>query len=138
MRILDTLNPKIEAGQSALRLLLARCVAVLRCAMAAGQTDMGQQLIEAGREQMARDLASGASGIAVCQSLSRVYDGLVSQLWDTAMLEMPEARHCGFALVALGGWGREEMCPYSDIDFVILAEPTHVELAQELADKILY
>ncbi len=106
--------------------------------MVTGHSSPGQRLIEEGRAQMARDLASGVAGVEACRSLSRVYDMLVQELWSAAMLLHPEASECGFALIALGGWGREEICPYSDIDFVLLAEPKHAALAQEFADKILY
>lgn len=87
---------------------------------------------------MARELAAGAGGTQVCRSLSGVYDAIVSRLWHAALEEVHGADECGFALVALGGWGREELCPYSDIDFVILAESKYEDIARELADKILY
>jgi [protein-PII] uridylyltransferase len=98
----------------------------------------GQIAIEKARLAMGRELAAGASGTQVCRSLSGVYDTIVTQLWEAAIADILGADECGFALVALGGWGREEMCPYSDIDFLILAESKYEDIARELADKILY
>jgi len=98
----------------------------------------GAEQISRARAQMAADLAVGMSGVEACQRLSNSYDSLVETLWESALSEIPAAKDVGFALVALGGWGREEICPYSDIDFVILAEAEHEALATELANKILY
>lgn len=99
---------------------------------------VGRQAIEEARGAMARDLAAGGSGTRVCRDLSGVYDGIVSRLWHEAIAEVHGADECGFALVATGGWGRQEMCPYSDIDFIILAHEKYDDIARELADKILY
>ncbi len=96
------------------------------------------QAIEEAREAMARDLAAGGSGTRVCRDLSNVYDEIVTRLWHEAVGNVHGADECGFALVAIGGWGRQEMCPYSDIDFVILAQDKYDDIARELADKILY
>ena len=98
----------------------------------------GAQRIERARAQMASDLAAGLTGSEACRRLSESYDALVSSLWTSALSEIPQAEDAGFALVALGGWGREEICPYSDIDFVLLADAKKEALATELADKILY
>jgi [protein-PII] uridylyltransferase len=87
---------------------------------------------------MGRDLAAGGSGTRVCRDLSRVYDDIVSRLWHEAIVEVHGADECSFALVATGGWGRQELCPYSDIDFIILAQEKYEDIARELADKILY
>ncbi len=94
--------------------------------------------IEHGRAQLATDLAAGVSGSVACRRFSQVYDALLCSLWEAALERLPRVRDKGFALVALGGWGREEICPFSDIDFVILAEPEFEGLAKELADAILY
>ncbi len=98
----------------------------------------GREALVDARLAMAADLAAGASGTQVCRTLSGVYDSLVSDLWHRAIDEVHGADECGFALVALGGWGREELCPYSDIDFVLLADEKYDDIARELADKILY
>lgn len=102
------------------------------------QVPQGAEQIARARTQMAADLAAGMSGVEACQRLSQSYDSLVTTLWETAMREIPAAENAGFAVVALGGWGREEICPFSDIDFVLLAEAEHLELATEFANKILY
>ena len=60
---------------------------------------------------------SGASTRSVRQSLKRMAqlaDGVLVQLWDMAGLRGP------FALLAVGGFGRSELFPYSDVDVLVL------------------
>lgn len=42
------------------------------------------------------------------------------------------------ALLALGGYGRKELCPYSDIDLMFLYKPRNKTLAKEVTEKLLY
>ncbi|WP_118865373.1 bifunctional uridylyltransferase/uridylyl-removing protein GlnD [Haemophilus haemolyticus] len=48
------------------------------------------------------------------------YDALLIQLWH----EMGLSEQQGIALIAVGGYGRREMFPLSDLDFLILVEQT--------------
>jgi [protein-PII] uridylyltransferase len=44
----------------------------------------------------------------------------------------------GFALVALGGYGRQELYPFSDIDLMILYDPARKDELNSLVEAILY
>ncbi len=46
--------------------------------------------------------------------LAQLADGLLRKLWDHAGLQFP------FALLAVGGFGRGELFPYSDVDVLVL------------------
>lgn len=108
---------------------------------AAGTAEISSQLrdtIDAARERMRQDLADGVGGAAACRHLSDVYDRTVAELWERALAEVPAAADAGLSLVATGGWGRQELCPYSDIDFLLVARPDQGELAQGVADRLLY
>lgn len=54
------------------------------------------------------------------ENRSDFYDALLIQLWQ----EMGLSELQGIALIAVGGYGRREMFPLSDLDFLILVEQT--------------
>ena len=88
--------------------------------------------IAAARQRMAR-LYEGASGAEVCAELSDAYDEVLRGLWQEAAAAAPGVP---LALVATGGWGRRELCPFSDIDFILLAGKRDADpLLRSLAER---
>jgi len=68
---------------------------------------------------------AGAGGLEICQGRAAVLDVLLRYLWDTAKSGLSEQAQKEFpplALVAIGGYGRAELNPHSDIDFMFLHE----------------
>jgi [protein-PII] uridylyltransferase len=66
---------------------------------------------------------SGADGLTVCRARAVVLDALLKHLWDNAKAGLTAAAQKEFpamALVAIGGYGRAELNPNSDIDFMFL------------------
>ena len=63
--------------------------------------------------------------------LSHLADGVLTQLWTQAGLQEP------LALVAVGGFGRAELFPQSDVDVLVLLPDTHsMELDAGLKSRI--
>ena len=70
------------------------------------------------------------TGSAFCDALTKRTDAFLKAIYEDAMAPQ------GTALVALGGYGRRELCPGSDID-VLLVHNSELEVS-ELAEKIWY
>lgn len=66
---------------------------------------------------------AGGGGRELCQARAFVIDLVLRSLWVTALeatLEQLSSEQLSLALVALGGYGRAELNPHSDIDFMFL------------------
>jgi [protein-PII] uridylyltransferase len=66
---------------------------------------------------------AGAGGLETCHARAAILDVLLRHLWDAAKASLSEQGRKEFpplALVALGGYGRAELNPHSDIDFMFL------------------
>jgi [protein-PII] uridylyltransferase len=64
---------------------------------------------------------AGASGSATIAARAKAMDDLIVGLWTAAVAETPVLRS-GVALVAIGGYGRAELFPYSDVDLLYMLD----------------
>ena len=64
---------------------------------------------------------AGASGSATIAARTQARDEMIKGLWKKAVEETP-ALGSGVALLALGGYGRSELFPYSDVDLLYLLD----------------
>jgi [protein-PII] uridylyltransferase len=75
----------------------------------------------AGRKLVAEVHRAGGSGHTVVRLQSAAMDRIVGQLWDRARAEavrqFPESP---VSLVAIGGYGRRDLAPFSDLDLLVL------------------
>jgi [protein-PII] uridylyltransferase len=89
---------------------------------------------------------SGGSGREVCQGRAAMLDALLRHLWETAKGTLSARAQKEFpplALVAIGGYGRGELNPHSDIDFMFLhdgqiAAGKPLPYLSRLIDGVLY
>ncbi|MBC8011175.1 MAG: [protein-PII] uridylyltransferase, partial [Burkholderiales bacterium] len=88
----------------------------------------------------------GESGLAVAQARAAMVDVMLAHLFDHAIAGFERTQGklpAACALLALGGYGRGELSPLSDIDIMFLF-PTKIRLAaiqplqQHLIDEVLY
>ena len=89
---------------------------------------------------------AGAGGREICTARAAILDALLRHLWDTAKAGLsPQARveFPPMALVAIGGYGRAELNPHSDIDFMFLhdgqvAAGRPLPYLSKIIDGVLY
>jgi [protein-PII] uridylyltransferase len=83
----------------------------------------------------------GISGDQIVQARSLIVDLLIERISRAAVEEKFGADASGgqFAIVALGGYGRSELAPYSDIDIMFLHQNRKdAAFAAKLSEAILY
>ena len=88
----------------------------------------------------------GAGGLKICRGRAAVLDALLQHLWKTARGTLSAQAQKEFpplALVAIGGYGRAELNPFSDIDFMFLhdgqvAAGRPLPYLSRLIDGVLY
>jgi [protein-PII] uridylyltransferase len=90
-------------------------------------------------ESRHRDIAaahhSGATAFATCAALTSVMDGAIR----SACASLPEGTMDHIAILALGGFGRAELCPHSDIDVMVLCDSGKLRaVASESAKTFLH
>ncbi len=82
------------------------------------------------RQALLEDLS--LQGIAFCRAYSAAADARLAELLSDAA----GGDLVGLALVAVGGYGREELCPHSDLDVVLIHRQRRDVKA--VADKVWY
>ena len=69
-------------------------------------------------DRLCEDFASQGSGTAFVRNRAGLVDDLLLYLWE----QKRSLHEPGYALVALGGYGRAALFPYSDVDLLFLCE----------------
>jgi [protein-PII] uridylyltransferase len=88
----------------------------------------------------------GASGVEICRGRAAVLDALLKHLWEasrTSLSPQAQKEFPPMGLVAIGGYGRAELNPFSDIDFMFLhdgqiAAGKPLPYLSKLIDGVLY
>ena len=106
-----------------------------------GPTVIGSQSLQEERESLYQRLREGATGGEVVQAFSDFMDGLLMARFREVMqqgkAEIREScQQC--CLVAMGGYGRRELAPYSDIDVMVLTQGHHAELSQAISHGVFH
>jgi [protein-PII] uridylyltransferase len=79
----------------------------------------------------------GSPGQQVCARWTEIVDSVLADLFKVAVEELqvplPES---SYAVVALGGYGRRDLAPYSDLDLTMLHTPAQSEQVIPLARRL--
>ncbi len=92
-----------------------------------------RQTLRSASEQLQEQFLAGAPVSELVQARSRLIDELLSRAWQRCFAGAAP----GCALVAVGGYGRGELHPGSDIDLLILLAPDGQQRHQEAIEKFL-
>ncbi len=81
---------------------------------------------------------SGFGGRKIVNELTRIYDQLTVGLYQASTVGLDPGGVNGCALIALGGYGRSEMSPRSDLDLMFYYTPEGAATAKSISDRMLY
>lgn len=101
-----------------------------------------QRLLQ-GYQQLKRQHELGAGGREICNAMSNLWDGLICDNFRAALTEvLPDpngqgrlARSC--SLLALGGLGRQDVAPHSDVDLMLLYIPGVEGEIEQVASRLV-
>jgi [protein-PII] uridylyltransferase len=98
--------------------------------------------LDAGREEIARRLAAEPGrGRVIAASYCFLADQLVRLAYDlvtTRIHPRPEGSSCRLSIVGLGGTGRGEMAPFSDLDLMFLVPERGSPWCEQVIETLLY
>ncbi len=87
------------------------------------------------KKQMAQTSSLFSSPKEFFRQHSEILDSLLRKSFQKAQSQNPSPSVC---LIAVGGYGRSEMAPHSDIDLLLLYSSSQKEKLPPLVEKILY
>ena len=124
----------IRGRLQALKPQEARDIAVFR------QTLKG--LHENSRQLIRQRFEAGAGADATVAALSTAMDALIQGILDVAsnhLYPTPNpTKGEEIAVVAVGGYGRRDLCPHSDVDLLFLVPYKRTPRAEQIAEFVLY
>jgi len=91
-----------------------------------------REVYSSGFARIRRDFAADGDGRAALRKRAELVDQIVLALWEKILL--PHQASANLSLVALGGYGRRALFPFSDVDLLFLHSDSDVE--EELKNSI--
>lgn len=91
---------------------------------------------QAGREQIRSLHQSGGSGLIVTREMSDLLDSVLIGLYESILSDISDDLGSRVALVLLGGCGRQDIAPWSDVDLMVLYQGTLTEDLREFSRRV--
>ena len=79
---------------------------------------------------------ASVTGGAFCRALSDATDKWMRELYEQAITLVKERKQSSVALIAVGGYGRRELAPFSDLDLLLVHKG--VRNIDDVASKLWY
>jgi [protein-PII] uridylyltransferase len=102
----------------------------------AGRNREVKVVLQRQRDKIRRLNRDGSSGADTVRFISEMVDTLLRVLWDNLEVGLPQDAHW-VAVVAVGGYGRMELCPQSDIDLLVLTSPKMDGYERDQAEALI-
>ncbi len=101
-----------------------------------------REVLDGGKAEIRRRFLSDGRGMACVHAQSALMDQAMVALAEVTVHQvLPPDRPTAadrFAVVAVGGYGRGELAPFSDIDLLFLLPPKHLPRVEESIELMLY
>ena len=98
-----------------------------------------ERFLRAGEGWLRGQHEEGLSGQEFCRQRASILDRVIQRLLKRSLSLLREEKSPpGISLLAMGGYGREELSPYSDVDLLILHPPGKVENLENHLQAILH
>jgi len=89
-----------------------------------------------GRQKIQAAHDGGQAGLVTCRALSDLQDQIIRKLFEVAAEEISATMSDQVSLVLLGGNGRQDIAPWSDLDVMLLYKGTLTDEISEFARRI--
>ena len=78
----------------------------------------------------------GASGRETCHLISDLLDSILKKIYEKALAEISPGLASRISLVLLGGCGRRDVAPFSDVDLMVLYQGSLTDDIVEFSRRI--
>lgn len=107
----------------------------LRDDVLAAKADLQQQ-----REQLAQQHRSAGDALAICHAISDRIDECVHTFFERAISKLDDSVQAkvanGVAVIPHSGYGRRDLAPFSDVDLMLLCEPSVQDSIGPVASRL--
>ena len=100
--------------------------------------ETARHYLETKRAACQQSHQQGGGGREVAACVTEMTDELIRSLHRCVTAGYPVERQSCIALIALGGYGRAELNPRSDIDLMFYCSDRDRDLADQIAQRVLY